>query len=107
MVEGVLALAVTWPVWNGRPRPRKDVAFVYTPHKAIRRGTDHLVDPLAQVEARLAGVAPLPDHWHGSVVTTAADMAAFTADDLDEGRSRLPRLAAGGGVRPGGAGAGG
>jgi hypothetical protein len=93
MVEGVLALAVTWPVWDGRPRPRKDVAFVYTPHKAIRRVTDHLVDHLAEVEARLAGVATLPDHWHGSVVTTAADMAAFAADDLDEARSRLTRLA--------------
>ncbi len=93
MVEGVLALARTWPAWDGRPRPRKDGAAVYTPHKAIRRVTDHLVDHLAEVEARLAGVATLPDHWHASVVTTAADMAAFTGDDLDEGRSRLTRLA--------------
>jgi hypothetical protein len=89
MVERVLTLAATWPAWDGRPRPRADVAFVYTPHKAIRRVTDHL----AELEARLAGVATVPDQWHGSVVTTAADLAPFTADDLDEARSRLGRLA--------------
>ena len=93
MVEQVLALAVTWPTWDGRPRPRKDSAFLYTPHKAIRRVTDHLVDHLAEVEARLAGAATLPDHWHGSAVTTLADMASFTREDLDEARSRLTRLA--------------
>ncbi len=93
MVERVLALAVTWPAWDGRPRPRKDGAFVYTPHKAIRRVTDHLVDHLAEVEARVAGVGALPDHWHGSALTSAADMTPFTSEDLDEARSRLTRLA--------------
>jgi hypothetical protein len=93
MVERALALAATWPAWDGRPRPRSDSTLVYTPHKAIRRVADHLVDHLAEVEARLAGVATLPDHWHASAVTTAADMAPFTAEDLDEARSRLLRLA--------------
>jgi len=93
MVERVLTLAATWPAWDGQPRPRSDVAFVYTPHKAIRRVTDHLIDHLAELEARLAGAATVPDQWHGSEVTTPADMAAFTADDLDEARSRLGRLA--------------
>jgi hypothetical protein len=93
MVERVLALAATWPAWDGRPRAREDTAFVYTPHKAIRRVTDHLVDHLAEVESRLAGVVTLPDRWHGSAVTTAADMAHFAGADLDEARSRLTRLA--------------
>jgi len=93
MVEQVLALAATWPAWDGRPRAREDSTFVYTPHKAIRRVTDHLVDHLAEVEARLVGVATLPDHWHASAVTTPADMASFTSEDLDEARSRLTRLA--------------
>lgn len=34
-----------------------------------------------------------PDRWHASAITTPADLAAFTADDLDEARSRLRRLA--------------
>jgi len=93
MVERVLSLAATWPAWDGRPRRRTDVAFASTPHKAIRRVTDHLVDHLAELEARLAGAATEPDHWHASSITTAADMALFTADDLDEARSRLTRLA--------------
>jgi hypothetical protein len=89
----VLTLAATWPAWDGRPRPRADAGFAYTPHKAIRRVTDHLVDHLAEVEARLAGVATVPDTWHASTVTTAADLAPFTAADLDEARARLTRLA--------------
>jgi len=54
---------------------------------------DHLLDHLAEVEARLAGQPTEPDNWHGSMVTTPADLAPFTADDLDEARSRLRRLA--------------
>lgn len=45
------------------------------------------------MEARLAGQAPLPDHWHASAITTPADLAPFTSEDLDEARSRLSRLA--------------
>ncbi|GAA5180918.1 hypothetical protein GCM10023322_14320 [Rugosimonospora acidiphila] len=91
LVEQVLTRAGTWTAWDGRPRPAGD--RVYTPHKAIRRVADHLVDHLAEIEARLAGQAPPPDHWHASMVTTPADLAPFTAHDLDEARSRLSRLA--------------
>jgi len=90
-VGRILALAQTWTLWNGQPRTVDDRA--YTPHKAIRRVADHLIDHLAQVEARLAGEAPLPDRWHGSSITTAADMAPFGLEDVDEARSRLNRLA--------------
>ncbi|NUR73369.1 MAG: hypothetical protein HOU81_21330 [Hamadaea sp.] len=91
MVDDVLALAETWPTWDGSPRVSGD--RVYTPHKAIRRVVDHLVDHLAELEATLAGAEPLPDHWHGSSATTRADLAEFTAEDLAEARSRLTRLA--------------
>ncbi|MFD5762744.1 hypothetical protein ACFWIZ_48350, partial [Streptomyces sp. NPDC127044] len=64
-----------------------------TPHKAIRRVADHLLDHLAELEARLVGEEPLPDHWHASASTTRADLAPFTREDLDEARSRLTRLA--------------
>jgi len=65
---------------------------IYSPHKAIRRVTDHLVDHLAEMEARLAGVPTIPDRWHASAITTPADLARFTQEDLDEARSRLTRL---------------
>ncbi|WP_412539282.1 cytochrome P450 [Longispora sp. K20-0274] len=91
MVDRVLALAATWVHWDGRPRPVDD--RVYTPHKAVRRVADHLVDHLAEMEARLAGEETVPDHWHASMVTTVADLAPFTQVDLDEARSRLTRLA--------------
>jgi hypothetical protein len=77
MVEGVLALAMTWPAWDDQPRTRTDAPFVDTPHKAIRRVADHLVEHLAEVEARLADVATLPDHWRGSAVTTVADSIVY------------------------------
>lgn len=48
-----------------------------------------LADHLAEVEARLAGVATLPGHWHASAITAAADLAPFTSEDLDAARSRL------------------
>lgn len=90
-VAHALRLARTWPAWDGTPIPAGD--RVYTPHKAIRRLGDHLVDHLAELEARLAGQAPPPDHWHASAVTTPADLARFTGADLDEAGSRLTRLA--------------
>jgi hypothetical protein len=90
LISQVLDLAETWPRWDGRPRPAED--RVYTPHKAIRRVADHLVDHLAEIEARLAGVPTIPDHWHASAITTPADLAPFTPEDLDEARSRLTRL---------------
>lgn len=96
MVDRTLDLARTWLDWDGIPievpvageQPR-----TYTPHKAIRRVADHLVDHLAEVEARLAGRPTEPDRWHASAVTTPADLAPFTAYDLDEAHSRLVRLA--------------
>ncbi|MER6352600.1 hypothetical protein ABT186_12310 [Streptomyces sp. NPDC001634] len=91
MVDHVLALAATWTAWDGKPRHVDD--RVYTPHKAIRRVADHLIDHLAELEARLAGEQPQPDHWHASAITTEADLARFTQEDLDEARSRLTRLA--------------
>jgi hypothetical protein len=91
MVARVLDLAETWTAWDGEPRPVDD--RIYTPHKAIRRVADHLVDHLAEIEARVAGVPTIPDAWHASASTTPADLAPFTPEDLDEARSRLTRLA--------------
>ncbi|HEU5107962.1 MAG TPA: hypothetical protein VFT95_05340, partial [Micromonosporaceae bacterium] len=91
MVGRVLALARTWPAWDGEPRAVD--GRVYTPHKAVRRVVDHLIDHLAQVEALVAGVPAIPDGWHASAMTTPADLAPFTAEDLAEARSRLTRLA--------------
>jgi hypothetical protein len=91
LIDQVLTLAATWTAWDGVPVPAGD--RLYTPHKAIRRVTDHLIDHLAEIEARVAGVPTIPDAWHASATTTAADLAAFTAADLDEARSRLTRLA--------------
>ncbi|MER7766056.1 hypothetical protein [Kitasatospora sp. NPDC096140] len=91
-VDRVLALAATWTAWDGQPIVNED-GRTYAPHKAVRRVTDHLVDHLAELDARLAGEPTEPDHWHASGVTTPADLAPFTAADLDEARSRLTRLA--------------
>jgi hypothetical protein len=91
-VESVLATAETWLGWDGRPAYRDGNAW--TPHKALRRVTDHLLDHFAEIECRLAGHPTIPDRWHGRMVTTDADFARFTEIDLDEATSRLTRLAA-------------
>ncbi|MCL2585338.1 MAG: hypothetical protein FWE35_23105 [Streptosporangiales bacterium] len=96
MVDHVLALASTWPRWDGRPAEIPvdgEPPRLYTPHKAIRRVADHLLDHLAELEARLACQPTEPDCWHASAITTPGDLALFTPDDLDEARSRLRRLA--------------
>ncbi len=96
MVDYVLDPAETWPRWDLQPIEvpvEGEPPRVYTPHKAVRRVADHLLDHLAEIEARLAGRPTEPDRWHGSSVTTASDLAQFTHDDLDEAKSRLRRLA--------------
>jgi hypothetical protein len=96
-VERCLDLAATWYAWDGRPRvseATEDIpgGTVFTPHKAIRRIADHLVDHLAQLEVLVAGAEPIPDTWHGRSVTLATDWAPFTEADLNEARNRLRRL---------------
>jgi hypothetical protein len=91
-VAAVLADAQAWLGWDGRPVYADGNAW--TPHKVIRRVGDHLLDHLAELECRLAGLPTPPDRWHGRAVTTDADFARFTEVDLDEARSRLTRYAA-------------
>jgi hypothetical protein len=91
-VTDVLDAAQTWLGWDGAPVCRD--GNTWTPHKALRRVADHLLDHLAEIECRLAGQPALPDRWHGRMVTTDADFARFTEVDLDEATSRLTRLAA-------------
>lgn len=90
-VGQVLRLAGTWLAWNGNPRYGDGNAW--TPHKALRRICDHLLDHLAEIDAVLAGAATIPDTWHGRAVTLDADGARFTEADLDEATSRLRRYA--------------
>ena len=92
-VQRTLELARTWLAWDGNPRVGEDPDRIYTPHKALRRHTDHLVDHLAHFECLLAGVETVPDGWRGSFVTLETDWAHFTEADLDEARQRLLRLA--------------
>ena len=94
-VEECLRLAASWHAWDGRPiavmadgKPN-----TWTPYKALRRITDHLIDHLHEVEALLAGAEPVPDTWHGRFVTLDADWARFAEVDFDEAGSRLRRLA--------------
>ncbi len=94
-VQTCLDLARTWHAWDGRPIARatdEGLPNTWTPHKALRRIADHLVDHLHQVEALLAGATPLADEWHGRSVTLDADWARFTEPDYAEARSRLQRL---------------
>ena len=94
-VEHCLTLAASWPGWDGQPvvRGPDGEADTWTPHKAQRRIADHLVDHLHEVEALLGGAVAMPDRWHGRTVTLPADLAPFTALDLDEASSRLRRIA--------------
>ena len=94
-VQRCLALAASWQAWDGQPiilNPGGP-AHTWTPHKALRRIADHLLDHLHEVEALLAGADAMPDHWHGRAVTLGTDLAPVTGPDLDEARSRLARLA--------------
>lgn len=90
-VERSLLLVETWPAWDGQPLTAED-GRIYTPHKAVRRIADHIVDHLAEVEALLAGVPTEPDNWQASAYTGKADLAPFTVEDLREAQQRLRRL---------------
>jgi hypothetical protein len=90
-VEVCLTEAAMWLAWDGHPRARE--GSVWTPNKAMRRVTDHLIDHLAQTEAALAGEQPLEDTWRGRTTTLAADWAPFTESELNEANARLKRLA--------------
>ena len=90
--DGFLRLARTWIAWDGRPRVHRDGGRIYTPHKAVRRYADHLLDHLAQVEALLGGVQARPDGWHGSLVTLDSDWARFREADVVEATERITRL---------------
>ena len=93
-VEACLEIAATWHAWDGRPVARTvdGRPNTWTPAKALRRITDHLIDHLQQVEALLSGMPSIPDTWHGRFVTLDADWARFTEADYDEACSRLRRL---------------
>lgn len=91
-VDRVLALSRTWLGWNGRPHLTSDGERIYTPQKAVRRHTHHLVDHLAEIEALLGGRPTRPDHWRASSVTLASDWAPFTEADRDEAEQCLRRL---------------
>ena len=65
----------------------------WTPLKALRRITDHLLDHLAEIEATLAGQPTVPDSWLGRTVTLESDWARFTEGDLNEATNRLLRYA--------------
>lgn len=82
----------TWTAWDGRPIETPDGERIYTPHKAVRRYADHLIDHLAQVEAVVSGGDPLLSRWQESSITTPADLAAFTDEDAREAKERIRRL---------------
>ncbi len=91
-VRQILDVAETWLGWDGTPIRREGNAW--TPHKALRRVCDHLLDHLAEIQCRVVGLPTVPDTWHGRMVSVDADFARFTEIDLDEATSRLLRLAA-------------
>src|SRR6202167_6509759 len=94
-VDRCLGVAPTCHAGDGRPIAREmddGAPNTWTPHKALRRIADHLVDHLHQVEALLAGATRLPDEWLGRTVTLDADWSRFTEPDYAEACSRLRRL---------------
>jgi hypothetical protein len=90
-VDEILELALTWLAWDGAPVLSDGNAW--TPLKALRRITDHLLDHLAEIEATLAGQPTVPDSWLGRTITLESDWARFTEADLNEASNRLLRYA--------------
>src|ERR1035437_777712 len=63
MGEHVRGVPATCPRGDGRPTEvpaEGEPPRIYTPHKAIRRGADYLVDHPSGLEARLGGGATGP-----------------------------------------------
>jgi hypothetical protein len=89
-VEDALATAERWIGWSGGAV--FSLGNAWTPHKALRRITDHLVDHLNQVECRAGGVLGVPDEWRGRATTLTTDWAPFSEDELSEASARLRRL---------------
>jgi hypothetical protein len=89
--EDALALAEGWIGWNSSAI--MSLGNAWTPHKSLRRITDHLIDHLCQIDARASNEAPVPDAWRGRSVTLDSDWARFTELDLDEATARIRRLA--------------
>ena len=89
--EEALARAETWIGWDSGAVLSHGTAW--TPHKALRRIADHLVDHLCQIEARANSELAVTDEWHGRHVTLDTDWARFTETDLDEAAARIRRLA--------------
>src|SRR5438105_1150048 len=89
--EGALSRAESWLGWSGNAV--LGLGSVWTPHKAMRRMADHLIDHLTQIECLANGEATVPDRWLGRAVTLDSDWAHFTEHDLDEATARLRRLA--------------
>ena len=89
-VENALATAERWIGWSGGAT--FSLGNAWTPHKALRRITDHLIDHLNQVECRAAGVESVPDEWRGRATTLTSDWAPFSEDELNEASARLRRL---------------
>src|SRR5438128_12223256 len=88
--EDALARAATWIGWDSGAV--MSLGNAWTPHKALRRITDHLIDHLNQVECRAAGVESVPDEWRGRATTLTSDWAPFSEDELNEASARLRRL---------------
>ena len=82
MIETSMDVMRTWVHWDGQPVSVD--GRIYTPHKAVRRLTDHLIDHIAQIEAMLVGAVPPEDDWHASAMTTASDLAPFLPEDAEE-----------------------
>src|SRR5437773_5476127 len=89
--EDALAAAQSWIGWS--TGAVISLGNAWTPHKALRRIADHLIDHLCQIESREAGEAAVPDAWRGRSVTLESDWARFTEQDLDEATARIRRLA--------------
>ena len=90
-LDACLATAETWLGWSGQARV--GIGSVWTPHKVLRRITDHFIDHLAQVEALVAGLPASDVNWQGRMTTFDSDWARFTEGDLREAKARLGRLA--------------